>query len=579
MKYHSLIRKIDWYIVFIVLIGLTVLVLKCLIVRPIQYVGHADASGYAEMADSIVHGRGLAVDYISFYFLKYSQIVRPEDHWPPLYSFFIAPFFLIMGKTAYAAKLPSIIISSLLFPIVGYMLGRSFSRSKVVGLATALHILVYPAFFTHSLYCLSDVIFAFMVFATVLFAVKGMDDGRYFYPMGVLMALAYYAKGAGLVLIPAYVLFYLICRPSIKELIHDKKFLGGLGIAFLVLLPWFIRNTIHFHNPIFSTQQFAAGYIGYESWEVGTYNLYWGEKLPSFFTKLKRGVGFVAKMTGDYFKQYLWWTFIDISKSTGKFQASDFHTYIMGISSAIGLVALLIANAYTFLGKIVKRVTPSVSEFTPIKMIHKFFSILLSPWRNKLLHIVWLVILFLLLFLSLCWSPINRLSFPASALIIVTGWTVCYAILKSLLNWNRYSKYIIAVILVGMMIPTVWHSSATIYQTWKTSGYPYREGGQDWMEAGRWLKANAPGSVTMTRNPWELHFYSEEKAIQIPLAELDKIIEVGRFYGATHLIPYDGRPTLKPWIEGEVPGLELVYDKGLQIYKIHYDLLVEGQRG
>jgi len=607
------LRKIDWLVVFILLVGTAAFILKCRIVFPVQYVGHADASAYAEMADSIVHGRGLAVDYISFYFLKYPQIVRAEDHWPPLYSFFIAPFFLIMGKSAFAAKLPSLLISCLFFPLVGYFLGRRLSGNKIVGVAVALNILVYPDFFTHSLFCLSDITFAFMVFLTVLFAVKGMDDGRYFYPMGLCIGLSYYAKGAGLVLIPAYILFYLICRPSLRGLIRDKKFLHGLGLTFLVLLPWFIRNTIHFHNPIFSTQQFSAGYIGYESWETGTYSLYWGENLPSFFTKLKRGADFVAKMTWQYFKSYLWWAFVDIRQGWGKFQSKDFYTYIMGIPAAFGLAMLLISSLYLILKKIVKLLASllifcgqkfdSISQNFFIdgwannltgmcrryaKMIwgtlsfcvsklSKITDAILLPWQNRLLHIVWLVILFLFLFLSLCWSPISRLTFPATALIILTGWVVYHFVLKSLLalfKLKAYSKLIISILLLSLMIPIVGYSGRAIHRTSKTSGYPYREGGEAWMSAGRWLKANAPNSVTMTRNPWELHFYSEEKAIQIPLVELDRIIQVGKFYGATHLIPYNQRPALNRWVNGEIPGLKLVYnDMGLQIYEIHYELL------
>ena len=597
MRYfYAIIRKIDWYIVSILLAGLTVFILKCLIIQPIQYVGHADASGYAEMADSLIHGRGLSVDYISFYFLKYPQIVRPEDHWPPLYSFFIAPFFLIIGKTAFAAKLPSLIISSLLFPIAGYFLGRKFSQNRIVGLAAALNILAYPSFFTHSLYCLSDVTFAFMVLLTVLFAVKGMDDGRYFYPMGVCAGLACYAKGSGLVLLPAYVLFYLLYRSSndsenavsptpikkrftpFRNLIQDRKFLLGLGLTFLVLLPWFVRNTIHFHHPIFSTQQFCAGYIGYQSWETGTYSLYWGENLPSFFTKFKYGVGTVAQNTQKFFNQYLWWTFIDINKSIEEFRRRDFYTYITGIPAAVGLVMLFISSLYTLFVKVAKRFTSrSVereieTEFWGktrfLSAIRSSISSFLQIWQNKSFHIVWLVILFHFLFLSLCWDTISRLAFPASSLVIIIGWVVYHTILKSIFRWSKYSKQIVAILLVMGMLPVVWYSGETIYRTWQTSGYPYRESGQEWMDAGRWLKTNAPGSVTMTRNPWELHFYSEQKAIQIPLAELDKIIEVAKFYGATHLIPFDGRPALQPWIDGEIPGLEVVYNKGLKIYGI-----------
>ena len=427
-----------------------------------------------------------------------------------------------------------------------------------------------------------------MVFLTVLFVVKGMDDGRYFYPMGICMGLSYYAKGAGLVLIPAYILFYLVCRPSLKGLMQDKKFLHGLGLTLLILLPWFIRNTIHFHNPIFSTQQFSSGYIGYESWETGTYSLYWGENLPSFFTKLKRGAGFVAKMTWQYFKSYLWWAFVDIRQGWGKFQSKDFYTYITGIPAAFGMAMLLISSLYLVLKKIANTLASPFLNRKPENTGGKFYSCasrlskimdaILLPWQNRLLHIVWLVILTLFLFLSLCWSPINRLTFPATALIITTGWAVCYLVLKSFLDLNkylkRYSNVIIAILLLSLVMPIVGYSGISIYRTSKTSGYPYREGGEAWMTAGHWLKANAPDSVTMTRNPWELHFYSEEKAIQIPLAELDKIIQIAKFYGATHLIPYNQRPALNTWINGEIAGLRLVYDNmGLQIYEIHYELL------
>ena len=92
------------FIWLLLIAGLAAFIVKIQIAYPIEYVGHADASGYAEMADSLIKGRGLEVDYVSWYFLKYDpRIVRPEDHWPPLYSFLIAPFFKILGKNAFAA--------------------------------------------------------------------------------------------------------------------------------------------------------------------------------------------------------------------------------------------------------------------------------------------------------------------------------------------------------------------------------------------------------------------------------------------------------------------------------------------
>jgi hypothetical protein len=145
---------------------------KLRIVAPIQYVGHADASGYAEMAHSLIQGRGLEVDYISWYFRKYDPgIVRPEDHWPPLYSFLIVPFFLTMGRTALAAKMPSLLISAFAFPGVTAALAWRVSRSRAAAFASGLCVLLYTPIFSMSLHCLSDVTFGCLVVGALLCAV------------------------------------------------------------------------------------------------------------------------------------------------------------------------------------------------------------------------------------------------------------------------------------------------------------------------------------------------------------------------------------------------------------------------
>lgn len=107
---YALIHKVNLHIVLLLAVGLAFFLIKCTIIYPIQFIGHADGAAYAEMADSLIHGRMFEVDYISEYFVKYDpKIVRPEDHFlSPLYSLAIVPFFAILGKTAFAAKLPSL---------------------------------------------------------------------------------------------------------------------------------------------------------------------------------------------------------------------------------------------------------------------------------------------------------------------------------------------------------------------------------------------------------------------------------------------------------------------------------------
>jgi len=591
--------KTDSLIIILLIVGMVVFVIKCFIVYPIQYVGHADASAYAEMADSLIHGRGFEVDYISWYFIKYPSIVRPEDHWTPLYSIAIAPFFLIFGKTAFAAKLPSLIISCFFIPLVVYSLTKELSRSKIASFAAGLSILISPTLFGWSLHCLSDVIYAFVVSAFVFFSVKTLGDEKYFYPAGIFMGLAYYAKGSGLILIPCYILFYFIARyklkrirkkyrtpdlPSVKNILTNKGFLIGLIIAFLVLLPWFIRNYVHFGDPLYSTQRFAAGYGGYLDWEVGTYDLYWGEKPPpGYLDKFKDGFDHVAEMTKDYLKTNVWWLFMDINSSWGKFGQYAFLTYIINTPAVPGIFLL---------------------------------------WGNKKRHLLWLVAVSLLFFLSAGWFPIDRMILPIIPLMVVLSWTTYHLILKTIFRFlNRpllsvfkrcytfmadkityympkisyykakvtnYMQFISSrlfkpevsagIVIFCILAPVIILSSESIQKSCKNSGYPYREADQEWMDMGRWLKESAPSdSVTMTRNPWELHFYSEQLAVQIPRTSLDKIIEVMRFYNVSYIIPQlDIRPSLEPLVKGKMPGLELVYDnKKLQLYKVRYDLLLK----
>ncbi len=588
---YKLLKKIDPYIIILLVLGFVVFLTKCLIVYPIRYVGHADASGYAEMADSLIHGRGFEVDYISFYFIKYPHIYRPEDHWPPLYSIFIAPFFLILGKSAFSAKLPSIIISSFFLPITLYYLTRELSKSRVAGLSAGITILLSPFFYENSLHCLSDVTYAFVVSAFVLFGVMSLDKKKYSYPTGFFMGLAYYAKGSGILLIPCYILFYILAHIKFKRwrlqilpiwnAIKSRSFLMSLLVAFLVLLPWMVRNTVHFRNPFFSTQNFVSGYGGYVDWEVGTYELYWGEKPPpSFRDKFKNGIGYVADMTWKYFKTNIWWIFMDIYSQWRKFSKNAFLTYFVCVPTIPGLFLL---------------------------------------WRNKKRHLIWITTLVLLAFLSFTWFPINRMILPFIPLMVVLSWCAYFIILKIVFKYldkgfafifDRFSNFVVNFIdqiksiskhkclinnrlqLIKMILfdpkistgfailcflaPVIILSSESIVSDKKNRGYPFRETDQAWMDMGDWLKNNAPSdSITMTRNPWELHFYSEQPAIQIPRTSLDKTIEVMRFYNVNYIIPQlNIRPSLEPLVTGEILGLELVYDnKTLQLYKVHHNLL------
>ncbi|MDA1192222.1 MAG: glycosyltransferase family 39 protein, partial [Candidatus Poribacteria bacterium] len=530
-------------------------------------------SGYAEMADSIVKGRGLQVDYISWYFRKYDPgILRPEDHWPPLYSFLIVPFFLFMGKTAFAAKLPSLLISAFALPLTTFALAERVARSKAVAFASAITALLYYPIFNWSLHCLSDVTYAFLIVAVVLCAVKGFDDSRWFWAMGAFLAFAYYAKGSTPVIGAAIVVYYLVwrvlARPARRWMRRDTRFVVSIVIFFAIMTPWFIRNTIHFGNPIYSTQNHAAGYIGWKGWEEGTYELYWGEKPAPSLTDKRADPERWAKESAAHYKRHFWWVFLRMDKGWGDFDRNDLTTYWTGAPALLGmgLFGLMALCGIALRFRRGEGAGRSVWRWLKPFFVPEYGLFLLVGAMH-------------LSFLSVAWEPISRLTFPLVPLVVVMGWATVFALVERGTEWSGRSRLLASVVVIAFLSIWVNFERGVLLEARRNNGYAWKEGAQDWQELGHWIHENAPGSVTMTRNPWELHFYSEELAVQVPLATLDRIIDVAHYYGATHLIPEKNRPALELWLKGDIPGLEKVHTaRGLPLYRIHYDQLPDDLR-
>jgi hypothetical protein len=518
---------------------------KVRIVAPIEYVGHGDAAAYATLADSLLHGRGLEVDYISWYFRKYDPAVtRPEDHWPPLYPLLIVPFFAALGETAFAAKLPSLLIAAVAWPLTLYALALRVTRSRAIALASALTILLFAPVFALSLHCLSDVTQGFLVTLTVLCALKGYDDPRWFWGMGAALAAAYYTKGSTLVLLPALAAYHAVRRTTASTqrgwTRQDTRFAAGLGLWLLLMLPWFVRNTIHFGNPVYSTHTPAAGYIGWQGWEEGTYTLYWGERpAPSPFDKLRQPAVILEKAPG-FLGRYLWWLFVQWGVAPGHGSVRNLSIYLFGIPAALG-IALFLLRPFS------------------------------GPEYGLMLAIAGVQ----LAFLVVLWEPNDRLLLPILPFVVVIGWaTLAAAVRRVAAVWTDHARAIASgAVLVSVALWSV-HEIGLLRAANTFGGFPWKDGGHEWIDAGAWIREHAPGAIVMTRHPWELSYYSGAKAIQIPLAPLARIIEVAAFYGATHLIPDPTRAVLTPWVSGRVPGLERVYEtRGLALYAIHFDAL------
>ena len=436
----------------ILIAGVLVLAWKCWIVYPVSHIGHNDAMGYAEMADSLLHGRGLSVDYVSFHFIQYPGIPRPEDHWPPLYSFLILPFYLVLGKVAIAFKLPSLIIASVCLPMATYVLTRHLSHSRWPALGSAFTVMLYPKLFFWSLFCLSDITYTFFFLLVVLFALRGFGRPVSFYWMGITIGVAYYAKGSALLLIPALMVFYLVKRPSLKKLVHDRHFLLGIALALCVMSPFWIRNTVHYGNPLHSTQNYWSGNIGYSTdgpSNGNTYRVYWDKTAPSWMaTKRPLGWRTLAQKSWQYFDRQFQWAFVNMG-----------HNEPMSVRYWLTLKP---ARA-VFAG------FPSYPNGIPIGLfgIPALLVFLFMP-RRRDIYIIPLMFGALLLFLSVMWAPIDRLILVSVPLVIALGWTAYHALLSVLLRRTTHTGPITAALLVSLAVVTSAVAIRSDHRSWQS---------------------------------------------------------------------------------------------------------------
>lgn len=563
------------FVLALITAGTAVFVWKLSIVAHIRFIGAGDPAGYAEMAQSILNNRGFEVNYISMHFIQFAQdIAHPEDTWPPLYALLIVPFFAFMGATAFAAKLPSLVISCFALPLVTFFLGRRVSGSNIVAAASALTVLLYLPFFCWSLQGFADITFAFFIVVSILCMLKGFERARSFLMMGILLALAYYAKVSALIVVGAFCVYYLLRTifDSKRKLRSRQTLFFVLGILLFGLLvaPWWIRNEVHFDDPMYSNHKHVVGTIGWKSWEEGTYGLYWNTDPPSIHDKLNDPAK-LFRSSLAYLGQYLRYLFVDLphdqllSKGydTKPITLGEGSTLWIGIPAALGILLYLATMVRKrFLinkrGKTEDRSAASHSAF--IKRGYGLFLLTIAA---------------VIFPLAILWFPLARLTAPVVPLVIIMAWATVHGLLIRAFRSDEMQRIATACLIVLVVLWSVMEYRG-IRSAGQNGRFPWHEDGHSLMAVGDWLHENAPGSITMTKHPWELRFYSKGKTVRLPKASLNEIIDVARYYKVTHIVPDGNDRTLYPWVQGRVPGLKKVCSTpGLELFEIDFSQLDE----
>jgi 4-amino-4-deoxy-L-arabinose transferase-like glycosyltransferase len=242
-------------------------------------IGLSDTAAYAEMGRNLAEGRGLVVRYISTFYYGYDRAIdRLDDHWPPLMGVLIAPFFAVLGVSAFHAKFPAVLMGTLGLPLAATWLGIAVSRRAWVGTVAGLLMIVNRQVFAESLTTLVDVTLAALLTAFCAALIAARSRPRLYVLAGALGVLAYYAKMSEVILVGLFpVLALLITGPRV---VKQRWMYAGWAVLAAGILPWQLTNAVVYGSPLHSIQNHVSGFIALDVWEQAHYRPYWGEDLP-----------------------------------------------------------------------------------------------------------------------------------------------------------------------------------------------------------------------------------------------------------------------------------------------------------
>ncbi len=545
----------------------------------VVWIGHADYAENANVARSLVEGRGLTVDYVAQFYQDRPTITHPADTWPMLQPLMIAPFFALFGPQTWAAKLPNLLI--LLALAWGVFAVGSRVWDRRVGLLAGLFTLLHAYFFNSLLYPINDLAFTAIFFALAYLAFQAIypehladeqpqstsrSRPRFlpFLLIGALAALLIWSKPTGVVLLVGLALWaawgWWANRKQAKDdhpwadrprAIPLPGLLVAGGAFIIVLLPLLVRNMLAFGSPFYSTESFDAWILRYwpfYEWE-NIYKYYVGSELPHIRWVIGGKFGYANLFDAIGFHLRAVW-----DKGVMNPSGSEF---VIGVWPLLGaLVGLLTAPR-----RCVRLALLALSSIT----LYAVFVLLYWHFEGRYFQVAipWL---YLLLSGAVVWIS----GLAARAIRGIAGQVA--------------STLLVAIMAAAILWPNVESiSNELMYSTRRTS----------FTVAMDWLVANSsPDDIVMTRDPWELNWHSRRRAVMIPFDNLDTILKVAREYGVTMLqlggptdgidvktcpsspnaahFPTGSRAALgKLYCGYEIPGFTLLYKNGdLTIYRL-----------
>lgn len=561
------------------LMGLALLayaIVALMVLPRVDWIGHADYAENAVIARNLISGKGLTVDYLAqFYRDPGPNLTHPADTWPLLQPLMIAPFVAIFGPQTWAAKLPNLFLQLALAWLVFHVASRLWDGR--VGLFAGLLTLLHPYFFNAVLYPINDLAFTLIFFALSWLLWRGLARlletgftgfGRLSLALiGSLAALLIWSKPSGAVLLLGLALWLLWAwRSHLRAWrLLPRGPLLILGAAFaLVLAPLIIRNLLAFGVPFFSTESYDAWILRYwplYEWE-NIYRFYIGTELPHPRWLLGGKFGY-QNLIDAVTTNFAWVWQKGVLGSPGQ---GDYVMGLLPLSAALVGLAASPPLTRRFFGM----AAFSIALYALFVLIYwhyegRYFQVAV-PWLYMLLAygVFWL------------WDRLRGIGDRESG---IGSRFSDKRVPRPLIPDPRLPAAFLLIATLGFLTPSLLTIRDQIEADTLPTGF---------VRGMEWLRQNTdPTDIVMTRDPWELNWYTDRKAVMVPFDDLATIEATARRYNATILQlggPVDGinvrncpspnetgsRPALDGLYCGlERPGYTLLYrDRGLTIYRL-----------
>jgi hypothetical protein len=473
--------------IIIIIVFLTALIIRLLLAIKSCHPGHGDSSFYFTLAQNIVNGRGFVIDYIWQYLTIPADITHNAiEFWMPLSSVIMAAAMAIGGKSLFVALIPGI-ISGMLIPVIVYSWSRNFSDSRFVQIGSAGLTLFLPTLVAFSIITDSTVYYVLFVSVALLFMAKAQQKPVFYLCSAAFIGLAHLTRQDSILLLP--VLLLMIFFGSHRTTAKLRWFFLALIVYVAVFSPVWISNFKQFGAPLSPGPSKAMFVTNHEDLYSYGKDLSW--------------------------HGYLRWGINNMIGSRAKAAADNIKILYDSASGPILILALTGLIGLFYSGEWRNRWRLYLPPILYALVLIFFYSIIVpfnaegGAFHRSVLSICPFLIIMAVDFVY------SQFSSKKTAVVLI--WLIGFYLLgySSMLSVNLVKKH--------NLLSAQMNELKTVLKQHIVEG---RE------------------TVVMTRNPWEVHYSTGLKTLQIPNNDSDTIYKVAKRFGADFLILPGQRPAL-----------------------------------